>query len=44
MVVIIGYSNPDHIRENTELYDFELTKDEMVRIGALDSNEKHDWY
>ena len=44
VVVIIGYSNPDHIRENTELYDFELTKDEMVRIGALDSNEKHDWY
>jgi len=44
VVVIPGSSNPDHIRENTELYDFELTEDEMVRIGALDRNEKHDWY
>ena len=44
VVVIPGSSNPDHIRENTELYDFELTEDEMARIGALDSNEKHDWY
>lgn len=34
----------NHIRENTELYDFELTEDEMARIGALDRNEKHDWY
>ena len=44
VVVIPGSSNPDHIRENTELYDFELTEDEMARIGALDRNEKHDWY
>ncbi len=44
VVVIPGSSNPDHIRENTELYDFELTEDEMARIGVLDRNEKHDWY
>ena len=44
VVVIPGSRNPDHIRENTELYDFELTEDEMARIGALDRNEKHDWY
>lgn len=44
VVVIPGSSNPDHIQENTELYDFELTKDEMARINALDRNEKHDWY
>ena len=44
VVVIPGSSNPDHIRENTELYDFELTEGEMARIGALDRNEKHDWY
>ena len=44
VVVIPGSSNPDHIRENTELFDFELTDDEMARINALDRGEKHDWY
>lgn len=44
VVVIPGSSNPDHIQENTQLYDFELTKDEMNQINALDRNEKHDWY
>lgn len=44
VVVIPGSSNPDHIQENTELFDFELTEDEMAQINALDRNEKHDWY
>lgn len=44
VVVIPGSSNPDHIKENTQLYHFELTEDEMERINALDRNEKHDWY
>ena len=44
MVVIPGSSNPDHIRENTELYDFSLTDAEMAQINALDRGEKHDWY
>ncbi len=44
VIVIPGSSNPDHIRENTELFDFELTEDEMERMNALDRNEKHDWY
>lgn len=44
VVVIPGSSNPDHIQENTELFDFELTEDEMEQINALDRNEKHDWY
>lgn len=44
VVVIPGSSNPDHIRENTELYGFELTHAEMDRINALDRGEKHDWY
>lgn len=44
VVVIPGSSNPDHIRENTELYHFSLTGDEMARINALDRGEKHDWY
>ena len=44
VVVIPGSSNPDHIQENTELFDFELTEEEMERINALDRGEKHDWY
>ncbi len=44
VVVIPGSSNPDHIKENTELYGFELTDAEMAQIIALDRNEKHDWY
>lgn len=44
VVVIPGSSNPDHIKENTELYHFTLTEDEMKRINELDRNEKHDWY
>ena len=44
VVVIPGSSNPDHIKENAELYGFELTNGEMAQINALDRNEKHDWY
>lgn len=44
VVVIPGSSNPDHIQENTELFDFELTEGEMERMNELDRNEKHDWY
>ena len=44
VVVIPGSSNPEHIKENTELFHFELDADEMARINALDRGEKHDWY
>lgn len=44
VVVIPGSSNPDHIQENTQLYHFVLTEDEMERINNLDRGEKHDWY
>lgn len=44
VVVIPGSSNPDHIKENTELFDFTLTEEEMSLINALDRGEKHDWY
>lgn len=32
VVVIPGSSNPDHIKENTELYDFALTDAEMAQM------------
>lgn len=44
VVVIPGSSNPSHIKENTEIYHFELTSEEMEQINSLDRNEKHDWY
>ena len=44
IVVIPGSSNPEHIKENLDLFGFSLTDDEMRRIGELDKNEKHDWY
>ena len=44
VVVIPGSSNPDHIQENTEIYGFELTEEEMQLMESLNRDEKHDWY
>ena len=44
IVVIPGSSNPEHIRENLDLFGFELSEEEMRQIAALDRGEKHDWY
>lgn len=44
IVVIPGSSNPEHIKENLDLFDFELTEAEMEMIEKLDRGEKHDWY
>ena len=44
VAVIPGSSNPEHIEENLDIFDFELTDEEMSAINALDRNEKHDWY
>lgn len=44
VIVIPGSSNPEHIKENISLFDFELTDEEMDKIAGLDRNEKHDWY
>ncbi len=44
VVVIPGSGNPEHIKENLDVFGFELTDDEMKRIESLDRDEKHDWY
>ena len=44
VTVIPGSSNPAHQKENISVFDFELSPEEMARIGALDRDEKHDWY
>lgn len=44
VVVIPVSSNPEHIKENTQIYHFTLSNQEMKQMNALDKNEKHDWY
>lgn len=44
VVVIPGSSNPDHIKENLDLFGFKLADDEMQMITDLNRDEKHDWY
>ena len=39
-IAIPGSSNEDHIQENYEIFDFELTNEEMERMTALDKNER----
>lgn len=40
-IVIPGSKNPDHIRDNFDLFDFALTEDEMAEISALDQNKRY---
>lgn len=40
-VVIPGSKNPEHIKSNFDLFDFELTADEMAQIAAMNQNERY---
>lgn len=40
-IVIPGSKNVDHIRDNFDVFDFELTKNEMSEISAMDCNKKY---
>jgi diketogulonate reductase-like aldo/keto reductase len=40
-VVIPGSKNPDHIKDNIDIFDFELTSDEMAEIAKLDKNKPY---
>lgn len=44
VVAIPGSSNPAHIAENHDIFDFELSAEDMGRIASLNRDEKHDWY
>lgn len=44
VVPIPGSSNSSHIKENLDIFDFELSEDEMNRMKGLNRDEKHDWY
>ena len=40
-IVIPGSKNPDHIKSNFDLFDFELTDEEMTQIAALNKNVRY---
>lgn len=40
-VVIPGSKNPDHIRDNFDIFDFELTDEEMAKIAAVDKGVRY---
>jgi diketogulonate reductase-like aldo/keto reductase len=39
-IVIPGSENPLHIRENNDIYDLQLSEEEMARIAELNKNER----
>ena len=40
-VVFPGSRNPDHIRDNFDIFDFALTDEEMARIAAVDKSTRY---
>lgn len=39
-IVIPGETNPDHIKANIDIFDFELTDEEMSLMNALNQNKR----
>ncbi len=40
-ITIPGSKNPDHIRDNFDIFDFTLTQEEMEQIAKLDGTKKY---
>ena len=40
-IVIPGSKNPDHIRDNFDIFDFELTSEDMEKIAEVDKNVRY---
>ena len=40
-ITIPGSKNPDHIRDNGDIFDFALTDEEMAEIAKLDGTKKY---
>ena len=40
-IVIPGSKNPEHIRSNSEIFDFALTDGELAEIAALDKGKRY---
>ena len=41
-IVIPGSSNPDHIAENYNIFDFELSKEDMNNIANINTNQRYE--
>lgn len=44
VAVIPGSSSAEHLKQNLEVTEFELTAEQMQAIDNLERSEKHDWY
>ncbi|MGN1336250.1 MAG: aldo/keto reductase [Limosilactobacillus mucosae] len=40
-VVIPGSTNPDHIKDNADIFDFSLTDEEMAKIATVKKNRRY---
>lgn len=40
-IVIPGSKNPSHIKENFDIFDFELTNDDMKQIDLINKNQRY---
>lgn len=40
-IVIPGSKNPEHIKDNLNLFDFSFTNEEMAKIAAMDKNQRY---
>lgn len=43
LIAIPKSAKPDHIRENSEVFDFELAEEDMAVLDALDESYHTDW-
>ena len=41
-IAIPGSSNPDHIAENYDIFDFELSEAEMDQIRGIDEQRRYE--
>ena len=41
-ITIPGSSNPEHIKENFDIFNFELTDEEMKRIREIDEQKRYE--
>lgn len=40
-IIIPGSTNPEHIKENADIFDFELTAEEMAEIAKINKNVRY---
>lgn len=40
-MLFLGSKNPEHIKDNFELFDFSLTDEEMKKIADMDKQKRY---